>query len=75
MGMRGRETRHRKAGLTLHHPPQRRVPRRATSNREAGVGALEASRDTETGQEASRAAPVPGPTAEQGTREAMVGQD
>ncbi len=48
-----------------------------------GVGALEASRDTETGQEASRAAPVPGPTAERearaamadpGTREAMTEQ-
>ncbi len=38
------------------------------------MGALEASRDTETGQDASRAAPVPEPTAERGARAAMVGQ-
>ncbi len=38
------------------------------------MGALEASRDTETGQEASRVAPVPGPTAEQGARAAMAEQ-
>ncbi len=36
------------------------------------MGALEASRDTETGQEASRAAPVPGPMAERGARAAMA---
>ncbi len=38
------------------------------------MGALEASRDTETGQEASRAAPVPEPMAERGARAAMAGQ-
>ncbi len=37
-----------------------------------GVGALEALRDRGTGQTASRAAPVPGPTVEQGAREAMA---
>ncbi len=36
--------------------------------------ALEASRDTETGQEASRAAPVPGPTVERGARVTMEDQ-
>ncbi len=36
--------------------------------------ALEASRDLETGQEASRAAPVPGPMVEQGARAAMAGE-
>ncbi len=36
------------------------------------MGALEASRDMETGQEASRAVPVPGPTVEQRARAAMV---
>ncbi len=39
-----------------------------------GVGSPEASRDMETGQEASRAAPVPGPTAERGARVAMADQ-
>ncbi len=38
------------------------------------MGALEASRDMETGQEASRAAPVPGPTVEQGARASMAGE-
>ncbi len=36
------------------------------------MGALEASRDTETGQEASRAAPVPGPMVERGARAAKA---
>ncbi len=36
------------------------------------MGALEASRDTETGQEASRAAPVPGAMAGQGIQVAMA---
>ncbi len=36
------------------------------------MGALEALRDTETGQEASRAAPVLGAMAGQGTRETMA---
>ncbi len=36
------------------------------------VGALEASRDTETGQEASRAAPVPEPTVERGAWASMA---
>ncbi len=35
---------------------------------------LEASRDTKTGQEASRATPIPRPTAEQGAQSAMVEQ-
>ncbi len=38
------------------------------------MGALEASRDMETGQVASRAVPVPGPMVEQGIRAAMVYQ-
>ncbi len=37
-----------------------------------GVGALEASRDLEPGQVASRAVPVPGPKAEQGVPAAMM---
>ncbi len=36
------------------------------------MGALEASRDMETRQVASRAVPVPGPMVEQGVRAAMV---
>ncbi len=36
------------------------------------MGALEASRDTETRQEVSRAVPVPGPMEEQGARVAMA---
>ncbi len=36
------------------------------------MGALEASRDMGTGQEASRAAPVLGPTTEQGAQVAMA---
>ncbi len=36
------------------------------------MGALEASRDTETRQEVSRAVPVPGPMEEQGARAAMA---
>ncbi len=36
------------------------------------MGALETSRDLETGQVASRAVPVPGPTVEQGDWAAMV---
>ncbi len=35
---------------------------------------LEASGDTETGPEASRAAPVPGPTVERGARAAVADQ-
>ncbi len=38
------------------------------------MGALEASRDTETGKEASMAAPFPGPTAEQGAWVAIAEQ-
>ncbi len=48
---------------TVHHPTGR-----------GGVGALEASRNTETGQEASRAAPVPRSTAEWGARAATADQ-
>ncbi len=39
------------------------------------MGALEASRDRVTGQMASRAAPIPGPTVEQGAWEAMAEQE
>ncbi len=38
------------------------------------MGALEASRDLETGQVASRAVPVPGPMADPGTPAAMTSQ-
>ncbi len=38
------------------------------------MGALEASRDMETGKVASRAAPVPGPTVEQRARAVMAEQ-
>ncbi len=38
------------------------------------MGALEASRDMETGQVASRAVPVPGPKVEPGSRAAMADQ-
>ncbi len=66
MGTRGRETQNMgNTGLTLLPPPERPAPY-------TGVGALEASRDTETGQEASRAAPVPGPTADRGAWAAMA---
>ncbi len=71
MGTRGGETQDTEnTGLTLLPPPERCVP--YTIQRGGGVGALEASRDTETGQEASRAAPVLGAMAGQGTRVAMV---
>ncbi len=57
MGTRGGETQDTEnTGLTLLPPPER------------GVGALEASQDTET----SRAAPVLGAMAGQWTREAMA---
>ncbi len=38
------------------------------------MGALEASRDIETGQVVSRAVPVPGPKVEPGSRAAMADQ-
>ncbi len=38
------------------------------------MGTLEASGDMETGQVASRATPIPGPTLEQGARKAMAKQ-
>ncbi len=67
MGTRGGETQNtERQSLTLLPPPERCVllpPR---------VDALEALRDTETGQEASRAALVLGAMAGQGTREAMA---
>ncbi len=72
MGMRGRET--QDTGSQDWHllpPPERRVPRRTASNGEGG-GALDTSRVRVTGRKASRAAPFPGPTAEQGAREAMA---
>ncbi len=67
MGTRGGETQNtERQSLTLLPPPERCVPLPPR------VGALEALRDTETGQEASRAAPVLGAMAGQGTREAMA---
>ncbi len=62
--MREGNTRHGGTGLTLLPPPKRHIPHRATSNGEGG--GCSGGTDTETGQEASRAAPVPGPTVEQG---------
>ncbi len=53
-------------------PPNRRDPRHTTSKRGGGLGALEASRDLEPGQVASRAVPVPGPMAELAVQAAMV---
>ncbi len=52
--------------LTLLPPPEWCVPHRTPSNGEGGVGALETSRDTETGQEACRDS-VLGAMAGQGT--------
>ncbi len=49
-------------------PPR---PHHTTSNGEGGWASLEASRDMETGQVASRTVPVPGPTADPGTQAAM----
>ncbi len=67
MGTRGGETQDtERQSLLLLPPPERCVPLPPR------VGALEALRDTETGQEASRAAPVLGAMAGQGTREAMA---
>ncbi len=57
--------------VTLPPPPGRRVPHRNCSTGKGGV-ALEASRNMETGQVASRVVPIPGPMADQGTRAAMV---
>ncbi len=67
---KNKETRVQNPDITP--PPNRCVPHRNNNIRGGGVGALEASRDTETGQEASRAVPVPGPTAERGARAAMA---
>ncbi len=77
MGTRGRETQDMgNTGLTLLPPPEWCIPHRTPSNREGGVGrrsgGLKGHGDR-TGQEASRAAPVPGPTAERGARAAMAG--
>ncbi len=67
MGTRGGgNTRHGETESAITPPPERCVPLPPR------VGALEALRDTETGQEASRAAPVLGAMAGQGTREAMA---
>ncbi len=51
MGTRGETQETERESLTLPPPSNRRVPRRMTSKGEGGVGALEASRDTETGQD------------------------
>ncbi len=73
MGTRGGETRDMgNTGLTVLPPPERCIPHRTPSNGEGEVGALEPLRDMETGQEASRAAPVQGAMAGQGTRVAMA---
>ncbi len=57
-------------------PPPSEQARPAPYNieRGGGVGTLEASRDLEPGQVASRAVPVPGPTAEQAVWAAMADQ-
>ncbi len=67
MGTRGRETQE-----TL--PPPSEQARPTPYNIQWGGGALEASRDLETGQVASRVVPVPGPMVEQGSRADMVEQ-
>ncbi len=68
MGTRGREIQDTgKQSLTLPPPNRRRTTFK-------GEGALEASRDMEAGQVASRAVPIPGPMAEQGSRAAMADQ-
>ncbi len=72
MGTRGGETRDTgNTGLTVLPPPERCV--RTPSNGRGGgrSGGLKGHGDR-TGQEASRAAPVPGPTVEQGARAAMA---
>ncbi len=53
-------------------PPQQARPVLYNIKWGGRVGALEASRGMETVQVASRAVPVPGPTAEQGVRAAMT---
>ncbi len=59
--------------MTLQPPPPRTGTTRAVQHPMGrGGGALEASRDMETGQVASRAVPVPGPMADPGTRAAMA---
>ncbi len=59
------DTRHGDTDLTL-------PPSRTTLKWGGGVGALEASRDMEPGQVASRAMAFPGPTAEKGARATMA---
>ncbi len=75
MGTRGGETRDMgNTGLTVLLPPERCVPHRIPSNGEGGggrSGGLKGHGDR-TGPEASRAAPVPAPTVEQGAREATA---
>ncbi len=75
MVTRGRETQDMgNTGLTLLPPPERCVPHRKPSNGEGGggrSGGLKGHGDR-TGQEASRAVPVPEPMAERGAREAMA---
>ncbi len=58
-------------GNTRHKKEQAR-PLPYNIERGGGVGALEASRDLEPGQVASRAVPIPGPMAEPAVRAAMV---
>ncbi len=67
-------TRHGETELTLLPHPERRVPHHTPSNGEGGMGALEASRGRVQGWKASRAAPVPGPTADWGAWAAIADQ-
>ncbi len=73
MGTRGGEPQDtERPSLTLLPPPERCVPHRTPSNGEGGrSGGLKGHGDR-TGQEASRAAPILGAMAGQGTRVAMA---
>ncbi len=72
----GSKTKHKRGHKSDITPPSWKA-RSAPYNiqRGGGGGTLEASRDRDPGRKASRAAPVPGPTAEQVAREAMAGQE
>ncbi len=72
MGTRGGETRHRETKSDTTAPSRTVRPAPYTIQRGGGVGALEASTEQEAGILVSRAAPIPGAMAGQGTREAMA---
>ncbi len=74
MGTRGGESQDMgNTGLTSLPPPEWCVPHRTHPTERGGgrSGGLKGHGDR-TGQEASRAAPVPGPTAERGARVAIL---